>query len=139
LIEREGNKIELYSYWRVLQGWPKKEDDEIPLSDSEGNSAGGAAALGWYRLLDAVARRLSSPVYDERIIVLAQIDNQGNLSKVDGILEKAKAIAADGNFDTIVVADVLNEEGTDNQTQAEKALKDDGKDRSIRVVNLCDE
>jgi len=77
--------------WRLL------DSEGRPLTGMGGNSAGGAAALGWFHL-----HRGTRP--DRETIVLAAIAEDGTLATVDGIAEKILAVARDGRFDTAVVA-----------------------------------
>jgi predicted S18 family serine protease len=92
-----------------------------PIPDVEGNSAAGAAALGWFLAL-------RNMVPDEGIIIMTNVVHVGigyKPSGVGGIKEKVRAIASDGRFDTIVVG------SGENQDEAEKNLA--GNDH-IRVL-----
>jgi hypothetical protein len=103
--------------------WRLRRRDGQPIQEVGGRSASGAAARGaWFAM--------QGKVPDEGVIVLAEVDSDGMLKGVSGVDAKAKAIAADGRFDTIVVA------SDDNQRKAEKALKALGKLGAIRVKNL---
>lgn len=81
--------------WRLL------DRQGSPLTRFGGNSVGGAAALGWHHLYHGT-------LPDAELIVLAAIDARGELSGVDGIPEKVRAILRDGRFDTIVVGSEEN-------------------------------
>lgn len=108
--------------WRLLRGGG-------PAAEANDRSASGAAARGWWFAL-------TDKVPDEGVIVVAQVDENDvtQLKGVDdvGVVAKTKAIAADGRFDTIVVATATN------QREAEAALREVGKLGPIRVVNLDD-
>jgi hypothetical protein len=113
-------------YWRLVQG-------KQPVREVRGRSASGAAALGWYHLLNG-----TTP--DADVIVLAQITRASAslghmhlslLEEVGGVPAKVEAIATDGHYDTIVVA------GSKNQGEAEDTLKQRGQLGVIRVVNLA--
>jgi len=101
--------------WRLLQA------DGQPISEVKGRSASGAAAWGWWFVLQ------EGKVPDKEIIVLAETDRYGHLREVGGVSAKTKAIADDGRFDTIVVA------SDTNQRKAEDALRALGKLGAIRV------
>jgi hypothetical protein len=116
LARKEGADTVLDGRWRLLLR-------DQPVEEIQGRSASGAAALGWYHLLQGT-------IPDEGVIVLAQVDRDGNLSEVDGVPAKVRAIAADGRFDTVVVA------SNDNRREAEDALRRLDQLRNIRVVNL---
>jgi len=79
-------------------------------------SASGAAALGWYHLLRG--RKL-----DDGLIVLAQIDDHGQLDGVEGVPAKVKAIVEAARFDTIVLASHKNLREARNAAQAIGALE----------------
>jgi hypothetical protein len=118
LAQKEGVSALFDGRWRLLKGGK-------PMTEASGRSASGAAAWGWYCAL-------TGKVYDPRVIVLAQIDGDGNLTGVgdDGVRAKAKVIAASGRFDKIVVA------SKENQAEAESIV---GKSGPIKVENLSDE
>lgn len=110
-------------YWRLLK-------DATPFAAPEvfsagGASAGGAAYVGWYHAL-------CGTLPDGELIVLAEMDVSGGLSPVNGVSAKAEAIALDGRFDTIVVADDTNER------EAVAALSRLGKLATIKVRKVGD-
>jgi hypothetical protein len=98
--------------WRLI--------DSDVASLGYGDSAGGAAALGWYHLLQG-----TNP--DKEIIVMTSIDEQGNLGKVAGIPEKITAVVDSGLFDTVVVA------SQENLKEANNKLKELGASDKIIV------
>jgi len=100
-------------WWIQLRGHPVPE--------VKGRSVSGAAALGWCHLLQGT-------VPDEGVMVLAQVDGKGHLGGVQGITAKVHALAADGRFDTIVVA------SEENRQEAGAALRDVKKVDQLRVV-----
>jgi hypothetical protein len=104
--------------WQLRRGG----DPEAQAND---RSASGAAARGWWCAL-------TGKVPDEGLIVLAQVDPEDvqRLQDVEGVRAKTQAIAADGRFDTIVVA------STANQNEAQAALQEAGQLDHIRVVDL---
>lgn len=117
LIQKESGEVPRSDgRWRLLR-------DGSPLEEACGRSASGAAALAWYHALRGT-------VPDPGVIVLAEVDSNMNLRGVGGVSPKVKAIAADGRFDTIIVA------GRSNQSEAEETLCKLGKLSVIRVVNL---
>ncbi len=117
LAQQEGTE-------RLCDGrWCLLEQDGYDVPRVSGSSAGGAAARGWYSLLRGF-------VLDPGVIPLTAIDRHGVLSGVGGVRAKVQALAADGRFDTIVVA------SDDNQREAEEALRQAGKLGPLRVVNL---
>jgi len=119
-LNKEGTEVQHRDgRWRLLQ-----KGKDIPFQDGVGGgSAGGAAMLGAY-----LAMQKKRP--EKGVIVLAEVDQEMNMSSVESVAEKVKAIAKDVNFDTILVA---NEK---NRVEAESALEQCGKKNHIRVV-LC--
>ncbi|MFQ5857640.1 MAG: hypothetical protein ACE5LU_18700 [Anaerolineae bacterium] len=122
--------------WEAAKALAGKEDDAFdgrwrlllkdqPIEEIRGRSAGGAAALGWYHALRGT-------VPDERVIVLAEVNRNGELTGVEGVPAKVRAIAADGRFDKIAVA------SDENRREAEDTLGREGKESLIRVKNLHD-
>lgn len=122
--------------WEAAKALAGKEDDAFdgrwrlllkdqPIEEIRGRSAGGAATLGWYHALRGT-------VPDERVIVLAEVNRNGELTGVDGVPAKVRAIAADGRFDKIAVA------SDENRREAEDTLGREGKESLIRVKNLHD-
>jgi hypothetical protein len=115
--KKEGVDVLRYDgRWRLLQRWSWEEQKEgklLPAAEANDRSASGAAAWGWYFAL-------TGKVPDSGIIMLAQVREDGMIAAVDddGVSAKTKAIAADGHFDTIVVA------STGNSTKAEAALSE---------------
>lgn len=97
--------------WRVIRGWepghvtggvqPRIVD---PVGRVEDRSASGAALRGWWCALQGRKD-------DDRVIVVAAVEPDPiapsgfRPAHVDGIRLKMKAIADDGRFDTVVVAD----------------------------------
>jgi hypothetical protein len=98
--------------------------EERPVPAIRGRSASGAAAWGWWFALQ------ERKVPDKEIIVLAEINKDGDLKEVGGLFAKTNAIAEDGRFDTIVVA------SEKNRLEAEKTLRKLGRLGPIRVVRL---
>lgn len=96
--------------WRVIE-------TDLPRDvELSGSSAGGAAALGYHRLLNSQRN-------DGRVIVLAAISENGELSSVESIEEKVIGIASYNEqcrldeIDTIVMAT------DENQRTAADAIK----------------
>jgi hypothetical protein len=98
-------------------------EGQFILQPLTGNSASGAAAWGLYFAW-------TGKIPDDGIIVLAQIDANGTAQGVQHVREKVEAIAANGHFDTVIVA------SNDNQRSAEATLRALGHLGPIRVVNL---
>lgn len=71
---------------------------------------------------------LRGTIPDENTIVVAQIDQEGSLQGVDGIVAKTKAIFQNNRFDTLVVA---NEE---NLHQAKTSLKRSKNKECVHIV-----
>jgi hypothetical protein len=100
----------------------------IALDAVDGPSAGGAAARGWWHLLN-------EKVPDPEIVVMAQISkDEASFETVDYVSQKALAVATEGRtpeghlaFDTIVVV------GNAAKQAAESSL---GSSSDIRVVPL---
>jgi hypothetical protein len=113
---------------RSLVCWNIKLNDQSDraLEPLDGDSLSGAAARGFW-----FARHGKVP--DDGVIVLARLAAPGSpghgylLREVTGVEAKVQAIAADGRFDTIVVADKVN---------AQEAVTALGKSSSIRVIDL---
>lgn len=80
--------------WRLLD----KHNKPLIEFKVDGRSAGGAAARGWWSLLNNTS-------IGEDIFVLINISDKGKLMGVSQISNKVKAIAEDQKFPTIVVAD----------------------------------
>ena len=107
------------SAWRLLEG-------SDPVSLARGRSASGAAAWGWWFLLN-------DKIPDAQIIVVAQVTSEGRFGEVErhGIECKARAIAKSGRFDRVLVV------GEENRSEFLKVFKKiGGRVPSIDVVNL---
>jgi hypothetical protein len=97
-----------------------------PLSEVCGPSASAAAARGWWHAL-------LGKVPDEGVVVMARVVEDGGeypLGEVEGIAEKARAVAASESFDTVVVA------GPANRAEAERVLQELPGPERIRVIDL---
>jgi hypothetical protein len=101
-------------HWRLIQG-------DQPVREVRGNSASGAAVLGWYHLFRGT-------IPDIGMIVLAAIAPNLRLEKVGGVPAKVEAIAADDRFDTIVVASKKNVEEAKDAMLGGRQSKVDVKD-----------
>ena len=119
LLEGEGVKVSYNGRWRLLL------QDKKPVLVS-GRSAGGAAALGWFHVLKGT-------VYDEGVIVLAQVNRKAVFEGVGGVPAKVRAIVENTDvgrhIDKIVVASKVNED------DAKAALESLGRS-DIKVENL---
>lgn len=92
----DGTSESLEGYWRVVG-----LDDQSLGIKVAGESAGGAALLGWQHALQGKINP------DPRIIVLAKVEGD-QLAEVGGVAAKAQAIGEYGQIDTIVVANDKN-------------------------------
>jgi hypothetical protein len=91
----------------------------------KGASISGAALLAWAELL-------ADKAPDDHLIVIAALNDMGELTSVDddGIEIKVRKIASDCRFDTIIVADPVN------KSKAENTLEQAGKSGLIRVIQV---
>jgi hypothetical protein len=94
--------------------------DELIYGPLYGNSATGAAARG-------IALALSGKKPDPDLIVLAQVDSNGNLGGVDGIPAKVGAIIGKKSFSTIVIA-------RENREEVEEILKKPPHGKKYKVI-----
>jgi hypothetical protein len=111
--------------WQLLQTFDAQSGDHFPL---EGQSAGGAAALGLYHIF-------TGKVPDDRVVVITSINEKGEVGPVDstGVATKVHAIVQDApQVDTIVVA------GEANRAAAADALKSMEQKGRVRVKDLYD-
>lgn len=119
LLEREERKVSCNGHWRILL----RDEKPAPVS---GRSASGAAALGWYH-------RLKGTVYDEGVIVLAQVNRKAVFEGVGGVPAKVRAIVENTDvgrrIDKIVVVSKVNED--DANAALESLSRSD-----IKVENL---
>lgn len=117
-VLREEDHVDIEKSWNGR--WRLLDETGTPVTEVDGRSASAAAAWGWWFLLH-------EKIPDDGIIVMAQVDENGHFSGVEGISEKVKKVVTDRRFDTIVVA------GEENEQIAKKELKDI---RTIRVVRF---
>ncbi|MHC4116594.1 MAG: HEAT repeat domain-containing protein [Planctomycetota bacterium] len=97
IIEEKGGQRNIEPERRLL-------DNDV----LEGRSATAAGAIGLYYAL-------IGKVYDPRVIILAELNNHGNIGPVDHIDTKIRKVSCSGMFDTVVVAKA-------NEDQARKEL-----------------
>lgn len=119
LLENSDLIIKFNGQWRLLD----KHDNPIPAVD--GSSAGGAAARGWWSLLNNIS-------IGEDIIVLININNKGKLIGVSQISNKVKAIISKKNFFTIVVAD-------ENDLNEAQTISNSYSNITVRLVETLDQ
>ena len=117
LLQKQGVDVaDRDATWRLLDGWSWNVEERQRLAPStvaNDRSASSAAAWGWWFALQG-------KVPDNHVVVLAQINADGQLEEVDGVPAKTKAIVRAGHFDKIVVASPKNEAEANGILKASK-------------------